>query len=91
MQFVTANIAPGTAAQLDLALRMDVRADMAKVQAPALLLAPAADRFVDPAHSRELAAGTPGARMLDVAGGHLAIFEDYREILAALQEFLARS
>jgi hypothetical protein len=34
---------------------------MAKVQAPALILAPAADRFVDPVHSRELAAGIPGA------------------------------
>ena len=62
---------------------------MAKVQAPALILAPAADRFVDPAHSRELAACIPGAQLLDVAGGHLAIFEDYRQILAALQEFLA--
>jgi hypothetical protein len=31
------------------------------------------------------------ARLLDVAGGHLAIFEDYRQILAALQEFLAVS
>jgi hypothetical protein len=49
-----------SSAQLDLALRKDVRADMAKVQAPALILAPA-DRFVDPAHSRELAAGIPGA------------------------------
>lgn len=88
VQFVTANIAPGTAAQLDLALRIDVRTDMAKVQAPALILAPAADRFVDPAHSRELAAAIPGARLLGVAGGHLAIFEDYREILTALQEFL---
>ena len=40
VRFATANVAPGTAAQPDLALRMDVRADMAKVQAPALILAP---------------------------------------------------
>jgi hypothetical protein len=49
-----------SSAQLDLALRKDVPADVAKVQAPALILAPA-DRFVDPARSRELAAGIPGA------------------------------
>jgi pimeloyl-ACP methyl ester carboxylesterase len=50
-----------SSAQLDLALRMDVRGRHGKVQAPALILAPAADRFVDPARSRELAACIPGA------------------------------
>jgi hypothetical protein len=36
-----------------------------------------------------IAPGIPGARFLNVAGGDLAIFEDYREILGALQAFLA--
>jgi hypothetical protein len=33
----------------------------------------------------------PRRRLLDVAGGHLAIAEDYRQIPAVLQEFLAIS
>jgi hypothetical protein len=62
---------------------------MAKVQAPALILAPAADRFVDPAPLSRTRGIHLRRRLLDVAGGYLAIFEDYRQIPALLQEFLA--
>ncbi|MGH3169568.1 MAG: alpha/beta fold hydrolase, partial [Trebonia sp.] len=78
----------GTAAQIDFTLRIDVRADLAKIQAPTLILAPADDRFVPPVHSHELAEGIPGARLVTVSGGHAAIHEDHRQILMSLQEFL---
>lgn len=88
IQSMGANSGPGTAAQIGFTLRIDVRADLAKVQAPTLILAPGGDRFVPPIHSRELAEGIPGARIAEIDGGHAAIYEDHRQILSALQEFL---
>jgi hypothetical protein len=61
---------------------------MAKVQAPALILAPPPTG----SSTRPTLANSRHAsrrRLLDVAGGHLAIFEDYRQIPAVLPEFLA--
>ncbi|GAA0463691.1 alpha/beta hydrolase [Paractinoplanes deccanensis] len=85
---MSAHPAPGTSAQIELGLRLDVRGDLAEVRTPALVVAAAGDRFVPPAHSRELAAGIPGARLAEVPGGHAALFEDPRPTLAALLDFL---
>ncbi|RKR86618.1 pimeloyl-ACP methyl ester carboxylesterase [Micromonospora pisi] len=88
MAMMTAHPAPGTAAQIDFGLRLDVRPDLGKIQAPTLVVSAAGDRFIPPAHSREIAAGIPGARLVEVAGGHASIFEDPQETLSALLDFL---
>ncbi|MDG4824662.1 alpha/beta hydrolase [Asanoa sp. WMMD1127] len=86
---LTNDPAPGTLAQIDLGLRLDVRADLAAVRAPTLVLAATGDRFVAPAHSREIAEGIPNARLVEVPGGHAARFEDPGPTLTALLSHLA--
>lgn len=87
MQFAVSQAAPGTAAQIDLALHVDVLADLDKIQAPTLIVAPRADRFVFPDHSRELAVGIRSARLAEIDGGHAAIYEYPQQILDAFREF----
>ncbi|MFC4565453.1 alpha/beta fold hydrolase [Nocardiopsis mangrovi] len=79
----------GAADQVDLALRVDVRADLARIAVPTLVVATTADELVTPDHSAELAAAIPGARRADLASGHL-IWEDTPEEWAGLVlDFLA--
>jgi pimeloyl-ACP methyl ester carboxylesterase len=85
----TAHSAAGTAAQIDLARRVDVRADLAEIAVPALVVSPRGDRFISPAHSRELAAGIRGARLAEVDGGHAAVYETAGQVTRVLWEFLA--
>lgn len=89
VQFATALSAPGTAAQLDLTLRVDVREDLAEIAVPTLVVVPKDDRFVSPAHSRELAAGIRGAWLAEVDGGHAAVYETYEQVVQFLRDFLA--
>ncbi|MFF0478472.1 alpha/beta fold hydrolase [Streptomyces sp. NPDC004284] len=51
--------APGTAAQIALALDLDVRGDLPAITSPALAVAAMGDRLVDAEHSVELAEGLP--------------------------------
>lgn len=85
---MTAHPAPGTAAQIDFGLRLDVTADLGRIQAPTLVVSAVTDRFVPPAHSAVLAEGIPGARLVEVTGGHAAMFEDPRQTLSAVLDFL---
>ena len=85
---MTAHPAPGTAAQIDFGLRMDVRADLGKIRVPTLVVSTAGDRFVPSAHSLELAEGISGARLVELAGGHASIFEDPPQTLSVLLNFL---
>ncbi|WP_157183076.1 alpha/beta fold hydrolase [Sciscionella marina] len=70
---IAANAPDGSAAQADLARRLDVRADLSQVRAPTLVVVPRDDRLVDPAHSAELAHRIPGARLLEIGGGHVIV------------------
>ncbi|MEH0929882.1 alpha/beta fold hydrolase [Micromonospora sp. CPCC 205558] len=87
---MTASPGPGSAAQIDFGLRMDVRADLAKIRMPTLVVSAAGDRFVPPAHSQEIANGIPQARLVEIAGGHASIFEDPRQTVVVLLDFLGR-
>ncbi|MBP2705821.1 alpha/beta fold hydrolase [Microbispora sp. RL4-1S] len=82
-----ADAGPGADAQIDFALRIDVRPDLPLIRVPALIIAAVEDRFIPLAQSRELAAGIPGARLLEVGGGHSSIFEDPRQTMFPLVEF----
>jgi pimeloyl-ACP methyl ester carboxylesterase len=52
---------------------------------------PTEDRFVAPEHSVELAAGISGARLVEITGGHAAIFEDPQQTRQVLLDFLPHS
>ncbi|WP_221761216.1 alpha/beta fold hydrolase [Kibdelosporangium aridum] len=70
--------APGTPEHIAFALGIDIRADLGAVPAPALVVASTGDRFVAPEHSTEIANGIAEARLVEVPGGHAAIFETPR-------------
>ena len=69
------SIAPGSDAHLDLDERVDIGPLLERICSPTLLIAGAEDRWVDPAHSRAIAAVVPGARLEVVPFGHLVIQE----------------
>jgi pimeloyl-ACP methyl ester carboxylesterase len=83
-----AHAAPGTAAQVGFASRVDVRDELGKVQAPTLVIVGADDAHVTPVHSREVAAGISGARLVEVTGGHGSISEHPDQTLSAMLTFL---
>lgn len=87
---LTTDPAPGTVAQTDLGARLDVRADLGRVAAPTLVVVATGDRCVAPVHSREIADGIPGARLVEVSGGHAARFEDPDRTLSVMLDFLRR-
>ncbi|MFJ9417955.1 alpha/beta fold hydrolase [Streptomyces sp. NPDC101227] len=59
---------PGTAHHFDLASRVDVRADLAHLSVPVLVVAPTGDRLVLPESSYRLAAGITGAELVELPG-----------------------
>jgi pimeloyl-ACP methyl ester carboxylesterase len=80
--------APGLLAQIALGLELDVRAELGALTLPTLVVSATDDRFVAPVHSRELAAAIPGARLVEVPGGHAARLVDPEPTLTALLDFL---
>jgi pimeloyl-ACP methyl ester carboxylesterase len=83
----SAHPAPGTAEQIAFTLGIDVREDLGAVGVPTLVVAATEDRFVASEHSVELADGIAGAHLIQVTGGHAAIFEDPQPTLQALAGF----
>lgn len=79
-----ATVAPGSDAHLDLDERVDISAMLERVAAPTLVIAAAEDRWVDPSHSRAIAAAVSGARLEVLPFGHLVI----QEGAAAVAELL---
>jgi len=76
----------GMVRQIEVDLALDVRADAARIAAPALVIGCALDHMVPPSHARRLAETIPGARYAELASGHLAPMErpdDLAELVAA--------
>lgn len=84
------HFAPGTAAQIRLSLGIDVREDPGAVGVPTLVVVGTGDRFAAPEHSHELAREIPGARLVEVPGGHASIVEDPAQNEKVLPDFLAK-
>lgn len=80
---------PGMLDHFDLVSRVDVRADLAKVSVPTLVVAPTGDRLVLPESSYRLAAGIPGAQLLELPGAaHVLNPADRATWLGHVREFL---
>jgi pimeloyl-ACP methyl ester carboxylesterase/DNA-binding CsgD family transcriptional regulator len=77
------------AALLELTYRMDVRALLAQVRAPTIVVHRRGDRAIPYAHGRELAAAIPGARLVSLDGeAHLPWVGDWMSVSRALGSFL---
>ncbi|WP_432133614.1 MULTISPECIES: alpha/beta fold hydrolase [unclassified Streptomyces] len=77
----------GAADHVDLVIRADVRADLDRIDVPALVVSPVDDGLVPPRLHRAVAAGIPGARLVEVPGGHLPFVECPAEWGALISEF----
>jgi pimeloyl-ACP methyl ester carboxylesterase len=71
--------------------RFDVRAQIAALRLPVLVIAGAEDRLTPPSDARYLAETIPGARLVEIPGaGHFPQLEQPGAVNAAVRVFLAR-
>ncbi|TDB88683.1 alpha/beta fold hydrolase [Actinomadura sp. KC216] len=79
---------PGYAAAAEAMASADLRGDLPRISAPALVLAGAEDTVTGPERAREIAAGIPGTALVTVPGaGHLANQERPAIVNAWLRAF----
>ncbi|WCD84210.1 Pimeloyl-[acyl-carrier protein] methyl ester esterase [Streptomyces xanthophaeus] len=81
----------GTAEQVDLVRRVDVRGDLAGIAVPTLVVVTTADPLISPNLQRELAASLPTAEVAELHTGHMPFAERPQEWLDLISEFLARN
>ncbi|MEU9040193.1 MULTISPECIES: alpha/beta fold hydrolase [unclassified Kitasatospora] len=74
--------------QFRLAGEADVRAELAAIAVPALVVGTAEDMLVPPSQHRLLAEGIPGARFAQLATGHLPMVEALPELRDVVVEFV---
>ncbi|MFI8993503.1 alpha/beta fold hydrolase [Streptomyces sp. NPDC053542] len=85
-----AGMPPGMVDHFDLVSRVDVRADLAEVSAPTLVVAPMGDRLVLPDSSYRLAAGIAGAELIELPGAaHILNAVDRMTWLRHVRAFLS--
>jgi len=78
------------AALLEVVYGSDVRADLAHVRAPTVVVHRRSDRAIPYRLGRELAASIPGATLIPLEGSaHLPWFEDAQSVIRALRSVLA--
>lgn len=81
---------PGTVDHFDLVSRVDVREDLGQLTVPTLVMAPTGDRLVLPDSSHRLAAGIPGAKLIELPGGaHVLNEADRMTWLRHTRKFLS--
>ncbi len=83
-------IAPGSAAQLDLDIALDITSLLASIVAPTLIVGGIDDRWVDVSHSRTLATSIAGSRLVELPAGHMVIQELAVDVANALHAHLER-
>ncbi|WP_306366399.1 alpha/beta fold hydrolase [Nocardiopsis sp. CC223A] len=88
---VAGSVPAGTPEQVELVARVDTRADLPGIAVPTLVVAAALDRLASPELSRALAAGIPGAELVEIASGHLVAAEAPEEWGEAVRGFLDRN
>ncbi|MFI9803803.1 alpha/beta fold hydrolase [Streptomyces sp. NPDC052301] len=88
----TASAVPaGTGVQVDLVRRADVRADLAAIAVPTLVVVTTRDNLIPAPLQHELAAAIPGARTTELATGHLPFLEQPNQWLELITGFLGRA
>ncbi|SDL39548.1 alpha/beta fold hydrolase [Streptomyces indicus] len=82
-------IPPGTPDHLDLLIdHIDVRADLAALNLPTLVISTTLDQLVTPHHHRQLAHGIPHARYAEITTGHLPFVEQPEQWATLIRDFL---
>ncbi|OZM73825.1 alpha/beta hydrolase [Amycolatopsis antarctica] len=87
---LAAFIPPGSADQVELVSDVDVRAELAGIAVPTLVVATTEDGLVGRERSSELAERIPGAELREIPAGHGIGTEAPGEWLAVIRDFLDR-
>ena len=77
-------VQPGSDAQLELDIRIDIENSLRLIKAPCLVIGGVEDRWVDITKSRHIAATVSEATLVELPAGHLVIGELPGEIASAL-------
>ncbi|WP_039628457.1 alpha/beta hydrolase [Streptomyces sp. 769] len=92
LKTTAATTPPGTPEHLDLLIdHVDVRADLAALTVPTLVISTTLDQLVTPHHHRQLAEAIPGARYAEIATGHLPFVEQPEQWATLIRDFLRDS
>ncbi|MFF4423558.1 alpha/beta fold hydrolase [Streptomyces sp. NPDC001549] len=86
-----ASVPPGSGDHVALLEGADLRAEIARIDVPALVVVTTGDRLVPPALQRELADALPGARVAELPTGHLPFAERPAEWAALVGGFLSET
>jgi pimeloyl-ACP methyl ester carboxylesterase len=89
MRYALADVQPGSDAQLELDIRVDIEQSLGRITAPCLVIGGIEDRWVDISKSRHIAATVPGATLVELPAGHLVIGELPAEIASAVSAHVA--
>ncbi|MEV0297775.1 alpha/beta hydrolase [Nocardia sp. NPDC050710] len=87
---IAANIPGGALQQASLVENADITADLVHVEVPTLIVNATRDLLIDPANSRELAAGIRGAEYAEIEAGHVLMLEQPEQWWATVDDFLIR-
>ncbi|MGW7381150.1 alpha/beta fold hydrolase [Streptomyces sp. NPDC054794] len=88
--FTAATVADGTPEHAELAGRTDVRDDLARIQAPTLVISTTQDWFTSTRLHHQIAEGIPGAQLVEIPTGHLPMVERPEEWQKLITTFLAQ-
>lgn len=84
-----ATLQPGLARQAELDARIDLTDSAPRIAAPTLVIGSDEDQMVPVAGTRALAELIPGARYVELASGHLVLFEQPAELTELINEHLS--
>ncbi|MFI6844019.1 alpha/beta fold hydrolase [Kitasatospora sp. NPDC050467] len=78
----------GVRQQFTVVGEVNVRGDLGSVAVPTLVISPTEDMLVQPGQHRVFAEGIPGARLAELAAGHMAFVELLPELRKLVMDFL---
>ena len=87
---MSSTLAPGSKLHAELDGRIDIADRLSSITAPTLIVGGLFDRWVDIAHSRSMAEAITGARIEELACGHLIPTEKAAELTALMLEHADR-
>jgi pimeloyl-ACP methyl ester carboxylesterase len=90
VQMAASAVQPGSDAQLELDIRIDIEDSLGRISSPCLVIGGIEDRWVDITKSRHIAERVSGSTLLELPAGHLVIGELPLEIASALSSHVMR-
>ncbi|XVV01342.1 alpha/beta fold hydrolase [Actinosynnema sp. CA-248983] len=88
LELMSLTVPPGADEQVELVQRVDLTADLPRIDVPTLVIGTKHDRLITPSSTRALADAIPGARWAELDSGHAPSLEAPTEWIRLVEEFL---